>query len=352
MRVLFTVSHPAHVHLFRNLIRELDARGHITKMTVLEKEVTCRLLDSFGIPYQVVGRMRPSFSGKAYTLALAVARLLRVARDFRPDLMVEGPGFAILGPVGKLLKKPVIIFDDTEDARLEHLLGDPFVDRIFTPSCYRRDLGPKQVRYPGYHELAYLHPSRFTPDPRVPESLGLDAKDTLILLRFVSWHALHDRGESGIRRKADWIRELERYGRVLISSESPLGKDLEPYRLPVPPEQLHDLLSFTTLSIGEGATVASESAVLGTHAIYVNTLRAGVQQEEEERYGLVSCFPDPATGEKEAFRKALSLLENPNLREEGRRKRERLLAEKIDVTGYMVRVVEGYPDSVAGAAAR
>ena len=41
-----------------------------------------------------------------------------------------------------------------------------------------------------------------------------------------------------------------------------------------------------TLYVGEGATTASECAVLGTHAIYVNTLNWGDTDEEEEKYQL------------------------------------------------------------------
>jgi predicted glycosyltransferase len=49
--------------------------------------------------------------------------------------------------------------------------------------------------------------------------------------------------------------------------------------------------------------------------------------------------------EKQAFDKALELLENINLRKEGKRKREKLLNDKIDVTALMVKFIENYPES-------
>lgn len=345
MKVMFTLSHPAHVHLFRCLIQELNERGHETLVTSVEKEVSFRLLDAFNIPYIPIGKMKSSVAGKFSGLAVAQMKLLPIAMQFQPDLMVEGPGFPLLGPAGKILRIPVITFDDTEDAHLEHFLGDPLADTICTPSCYKTDLGKKQLRYRGYHELAYLHPSRFKPDPSVLDALRLEKGENLILIRFVSWGAIHDRGKSGMENKMKWIQELSKYGRVLITSENGLGKDLEKFQLKIPPEKLHDLLAFSTLTIGEGATVASESAVLGTHAIYINSLLAGVQQEEE-KYGLVYCYPDPADRETRAMEKAVSLLQSPDLKAEGQRKREKLLSEKIDVTGFMVRLLEGYPDSI------
>jgi len=36
MRILFDVGHPAHVHFFRNAIRELEGRGDAVKGTEFE----------------------------------------------------------------------------------------------------------------------------------------------------------------------------------------------------------------------------------------------------------------------------------------------------------------------------
>jgi predicted glycosyltransferase len=130
-----------------------------------------------------------------------------------------------------------------------------------------------------------------------------------------------------------------------MDMEGELEKDLEEYRVKLSPEKLHDLLYYASLYIGEGSTTASECAILGTHAIYVNTLRLGYTDEEEEKYNLVYNFSAEKTMEKQAFDKALELLGNNNLRREGKRKRERLLNDKIDVTAFMVWFIENYPES-------
>jgi predicted glycosyltransferase len=226
-------------------------------------------------------------------------------------------------------------------------LSYPFTTTICTPSCYTRDLGEKQVRYNGYHELAYLHPNRFTPNPAVLTELDLAEGDPFIIVRFVSWQASHDVGQHGIRDKVGLVKALEQYGRVLITSEGALPEELQSYQIRVSPEKLHDLLYYATLYVGEGGTTASEAAVLGTHAIYVNTLPLGYIAEEDEKYHLVSDFSRRDCTDETVLAEARRLLQNPNLRREGKEKGEALVQDKIDVTAFMVWFVENYPESAS-----
>jgi predicted glycosyltransferase len=85
--------------------------------------------------------------------------------------------------------------------------------------------------------------------------------------------------------------------------------------------------------------------VLGTPAIYVNSLRVGYLDEQEGKYGLVYNFSDPRYAQEQAVERALELLQRSNLKEEWRVKRERLLQDKVDVTKFMVDFVENYPKS-------
>jgi hypothetical protein len=195
-------------------------------------------------------------------------------------------------------------------------------------------------------ELASLHPNRFTPNPTVLTELGLTEGDPFIIIRFVSWQASHDVGQHGIRDKVRLVKALEPYGRVLITSEGALPEELQPYQIRVSPEKLHDLLYYATLYVGEGATTASECAVLGTHAIYVNTLGLGYITEEDERYHLVSDFSGRVCTDETVLDEIRKLLGNKNLKQEGKRKRELLLLERCDVTAFMVWFIDHYPESI------
>ena len=102
---------------------------------------------------------------------------------------------------------------------------------------------------------------------------------------------------------------------------------------------------YATLLYGESATMASECAVLGTHAIFSDFAGRGYTDEEEEKYELVFNFKLDKKNQRESLEKAVELLENINLKNIGEKKRKKLLEDKIDVTAFMVWFVENYPES-------
>ena len=234
---------------------------------------------------------------------------------------------------------------DTEHAEFANKLTFPFSSHILTPSCYIGEVGEKQIRYNGYHELAYLHPNWFTPNPAVLTELGLTEDIPFCIVRFVSWSASHDVGQCGIQDKIHLVSSLKKIGRVLITSEDALPPDLERYKIQISPEKLHDLLYYATIYIGEGATTASECAVIGTHALYINTLRLGYTNEEDIKYHLVCNFSRTDEIKGGVLDKAKELLNDPELRAKGRLNRLKLLKDKIDVTAFMVRFIENYSES-------
>lgn len=346
VRILFNMGHPADIHLFKHAIRQLEKDGHECGITCISKDVLQNLLDAGGYSYTLIGSFSPTLLGKMMEQIRIELRLFLKARQFAPDLLVGGTGGVAVAQAGVLAGVPSLVFDDTEHAKIEHALLDPFASTICTPSCYRTNLGSKQVRYDGNHALAYLHPAYFNPDPAVLTELGLTPDDPYLILRFVSWDASHDVGQQGIGDKQGLVKALEPYGRILITSEGPLPPELERYRIQVSPRKMHDLLYYALLYIGEGATMASEAAVLGTHAIYVSTLRLGYIDEEEQKYDLVTTFSDPEEIQSGVLDTAVRLLRDPALRRKGKESREKLLRDTIDVTAFMTWLIEEYPDSV------
>ncbi|NQE53328.1 hypothetical protein C5S29_07020 [ANME-1 cluster archaeon GoMg3.2] len=342
MKILISMGHPADIHLFKNLIWVLEKQGHEIKITARDKDVLLYLLDYYGFDYTIISTMGKSLLGLGKEMLTRTYRLFKIARDFKPDIIVA-VGDPSISMVGKLLKVSSITFSDTEHSSYVNLVSFSFSDVICTPSCYKKDIGRKQIRYNGYHELAYLQPNYFTPNLAVLDELGLSKDDTFIILRFVSWSASHDVGQHGIQNKIELVRELEKYGRVYITSEGQLPKELEKYKIKVSPEKLHDLLFYASLYVGEGATMATESAILGTPSIYVSSLigTMGNFIELEEKYGLVFNYNDP----DKAIEKAVELIQKPDLKEEWQKKKEKLLKDKIDVTTFMVWFVENYPES-------
>lgn len=343
MRVLIDIGHPAHVHFFKNLIEEMEKRGHETKVTAREKEITIYLLKKNKIGHENIGKHRKGIFNKLIGMPVFDLKLIKIAKKFNPDLFLS-----IASPyasqVSRLLGKKAVTFTDTEHAKIANFLTFPFSDKICTPSSFLDDLGPKQVRYDGCHELAYLHPKRFSPDSGVLKSLGLAEKDKFSVVRLVSWGASHDIGQSGFGKdRINAIKELEKHGRVFVTSEGPCPKELEKYRLRIKPEKMHDLLYYAQLYLGEGGTMALESAVLGTPAIHVSTTGkyCGVFRDLQDNYGLLYVFDKGEDG----LKKAKKLLERKNLKKEWHKRREKMLKDKIDVTKWMVDFVESINSS-------
>lgn len=343
MRIVVDINHPAHVHYFKNFIWEMEKRGHEILITTSEKDVSLTLLRNYGFEYINMGYYGNSMIKKLLNIPTMDLKMYEAVKNFKPDIFV-GFGSIRAAHASKLLKKPCVNLEDTEHSKWENRLYIPFTDAILTPSCFRKDLGKKQIRYDGYTELAHLHPNYFTPNTAVLDELGLSKNETFIILRFVSWTASHDVGHHGIQNKVELVAELEKYGQVLITSEGALPGDLEKYRIKVSPEKLHDLLYYASLYVGDGGTTASEAAVLGTFAVFVSTIVSGYLYDEE-KYGLIEVFSDPETGQEEGTERALELLKDINLKNDAREKRKKLLNVKIDVTAFMVWFVENYLES-------
>ena len=349
MRILIDIGHPAHVHLFKNAIWNLRHKGYEVKITARNKEITLYLLNVYGFEYELVGEVVKELMSKGLGIIKGDYKLYKVAKEFRPDIFVSMTS-PYAAHVSWVLRKPHITFNDTEVQTLINWMTYPFTEVICTPSCYKGKVNPKKhVKYEGYHELAYLHPNYYKPDPSILEYLGLSESDVIIQLRFSSKDSSHDIGVTGFDLKnreklMSYFKTLERYGDVFYTSETKLGKEFDKYLLKIPVNRIHDLLAYTTLYIGEGATMASEAGVLGVPWIFVSNQTRGYLEDQEKNYGLGYIISDP----EQAIEKAVELLESDNLKNEWQKKKAKLLNEKIDVTKFMTEFIENYLESFYG----
>jgi predicted glycosyltransferase len=234
MKILFDIHHPAHVHFFRHAIRILKQSGHEIIVTARDKDITLRLLDSYQIPYVCISKESRSKSGLARELLSRNRKLAKLVRAKRPDVMASIAGIST-AQVGFITRTRNLIFYDTESATISNLISYPFATEVITPDCYKKKVLGRHVTYPGYHELAYLHPKRFTPDPEVLAESGISPEEPFSVVRFVSWKALHDikARRFSFEEKMMLANSLEKYGRVYITSESPIPEEFEHCRLPL-----------------------------------------------------------------------------------------------------------------------
>lgn len=341
MRVLIDINHPAHVHLFRNAAAEWLNRGHEVLLTWTDKAVVRQLIEAYNLPNEraFVRADNASKIDLARELLQRTTKLLAISRRFKPDVLIS-TGSPTAAAAATTLRKPHFAFDDTEDSIGQAWLYRPFTKAICVPDCFMGSFGEKEVRYAGYHELAYLHPNRFTPNPIKIHPLL--SNERYFVLRFISWEAAHDSGawgfsEAGKRRLIDL---LGRFGRVVLSEEkSPprlLAKGDQP-EVVLSADAMHDLLAYATLYVGEGVTAASEAAVLGTPSILVNSREMGYIKEQAERYGLGYRL----TNEDEVLAKISRMLAQPDLKNVWYCRQQVMLRDKVDVTTWILDFIEG-----------
>lgn len=333
MRVLFDVGHPGDFHALKNLGHALQEMGVEVLFTTREKEFEIELIKAAGFQYKSFGKHYKSIRGKLFGLLEFDVKMILTALRFKPDLFISH-GSIYASHASFVLRKKHMSLEDT--GNMEQIrLYKPFADVILTPEVLPVELGPKQIRYNGYHEIAYLHPDTFVPDPGVYQLLKLKQGEPYAILRFVSWNASHDGGHSGISSadKAKLVETLSQRMKVFISSEAELPEHLQPFAYQVAPEKLHDALYYATIVVSEGATVASEAGVLGTPAIYINTIPISYCIDQEN-YGLVFNTTDSV----KVFALIDEILQLD--RSEFRRRRERLLNDKIDVNKFLLNFIQ------------
>lgn len=339
MRILVDLLHPAHAHFFRALIAEMTPRGHEFLLLSREKDVLTDLLDGWGLEHCCVSRQRPGRRALARELVTRVCAIREHARAFRPDVMtgLMGPAVAI---ARRLLGTPSVVFYDNETTGRLNALVARLCDAWISPRGYGLDHGRRHLRYAGYHETAYLHPDRFTPDPDRVRALGVDPERPYSVVRFVGWESVHDGGESGFSAagKRALVETLGRMGPVHVSSETPLPDDLAAHRVHAPAGEIHHLLAFARLFAGESSTMASEAACLGTPAAFVARTGRGVNDEQRDRYGLVATFHGGR--EREALAWVERAVSDPDLTARAAEGHARMLADTVDVTAHIADLLE------------
>lgn len=348
MNYLIDIGHPAHVHLFKNVANELLMHGHRVFFSVRDIPVAKRLMEKCGMtPYFDLGGKKDSLLGKVRTVISQDMQLLHFVRKNKIDFGLSSG--VVLPHVSFLSRMMAFTFDDDDDA-VEPLVvkyGHPFSSVVFTPDSIRRKT-KGAIYYAGTHELSYLHPNQFSPDSSVLKKAGLEYGDRFFIMRFVAFKGHHDINQKGlsIEQKIHIIHMMEPYGRVIITSERSIEPELEKYRLPVSPEEIHSLLAYASLFVGDSQTMTSEAATLGIPALKCNTFagRLSVPNELEEKYGL--CFSyNPSEFDKLCIRLQQLLDSGESTILEWSKKKEKLLADKIDVTAYFTWFIENYPNS-------
>jgi len=268
MRILIDINHPAHVHYSKNFIFNRLKKGDKILVLARQKEVVERLLQIYSIDFVTKGKGSDQVLGKIIYLIRSLILMTRKAIKFRPEIFVSY-GSVNASIVSRFVGCPHLTIDDTEHSVIDHSVYRHFTDIILTPSVFKKSLGKNHYKLKFTTDSLYLSPKYFNPDRRVLKILGLEENEPFIVYRIVAWGAFHDRGHT--IKKQDDIRflltELNKICKVYISSELPLSADFPGIVLSTQSEQIHSVMYFAKLMIGDSGTMCSESSYLGTPSI-------------------------------------------------------------------------------------
>ena len=88
MRILIDIGHPAHVHYYRNLAKELEFRGHKITWTVKDKSAAKKLLDCYGFKHIYLPAKTDGLIAKTLKQVQYDFKMLNICRKEKIDLAI------------------------------------------------------------------------------------------------------------------------------------------------------------------------------------------------------------------------------------------------------------------------
>ncbi len=346
-KIAFVLGHPAHYHYYKNIINKLIERKNNVRIFYVSKDVLSGLVQSQN--WDAVNffpESRRSVKKNSFLSLIGIAikseyRLYNLIKSFNPKLILGTD--VTIAHIGRLLDiKTFIVNEDDTSATPENYLFYPFATKVILPECCDKGMWlNKRISFNGYQELAYLHPKYFQADSKRIRAYNLENKKYFII-RLVDLSASHDFGKKGINSNLldKIIAKCEAYGEVYIINESSINEKYKSKILRIDPSDILHVLAFSELVISDSQTITAESAILGTPTLRYNDFvgKLGYLDEIENYYGL--GFGVKTSSPYELIEKLNFILSRKNLKDKWKRKKERLIKDKIDVCQFLLKLIE------------
>ena len=373
MNILLQLSHPAHFHYHHCAMLNWKEHGHKVIVVIKTKDILEQLVKNSGNPYYNINDKvhRGSKLGVLWDMIVRDWHILMICIREKINLLTGSS--AEVAHIAWLLRKLGVCTGEDDAKVIPNYVKctAPFLNenciRLCPTVCGSESMEKYTVHYPSYHELAYLHPNHFTADKSVVEGYGINTSKPYFILRFASLNAHHDDGIRGINTEIAQrlIDVLSPHGQIYITSERELEPQFEPYRIRINPLDMHHVMAFASLYIGDSQTMAAEAGVLGTPFVRFNDFvgRIGYLRELEDGYQLGYGIHATPLSEDSTIRRNDGSLQPSGVEalydavntlvampaEERRalyaERRERMLSEKIDYAKFLTWFIENYPQS-------
>ncbi|MFA5010579.1 MAG: DUF354 domain-containing protein [Ignavibacteria bacterium] len=339
MHYLFELNHPKHFHQFKNLFDQIIRNKDSFDVIARDKDVLLALIKENKIPFYIFGKRGNTIISKLFSVPKTLYDYYRIVKKIKPDVVIsKASPFAAI--IGRLLKIPTVITPDSEVVFLNQLVA-PLSSLTITQRSFNRRLSKNQKYISGFFETTYLHPNYFRPMKNEIAEENLEDGEKYFIIRFIGWDANHDVNQFGFstKQKIDLVKCLEKYGRVIITSEKNLPVELDKYIMRISPSKIHHLLSFAHLYVGDSQSMATEAAILGTPSIRYNSFVGKNDMSNfnllQEKYNLlINCcsFEDVINYSEKIIR-------NSNARKKWKEKANTYFKEVGDTNKEMLKLI-------------
>jgi predicted glycosyltransferase len=345
MKIFIDTGHPAHIHFFYPIAKELERAGYKIFFFIREKECSKTLASSYNINHFSKGPGSYFLILKPFYFIRSVGLMLIKSIRAKPDVLLSIAS-PYAGVVSLFLNKPHITFNDTESGTIMRWLLKKLSSTIITPSCLKNSYNRKEIRIDTYKGLSYLNPNSFTQTSNFKQKIGFAPPKKYILIRLVKHGAMHDFLSSKWNKKSkfQFVDQLAKRYNVVISSETALPKELEKYEYELPEISFHKTIANASLVVGESASVAAESALLGIPAIFISHNTRGYITEIENQYNLIYHLKPTEKGLRNAYGLIDSIFIEDN-HQKYQNMGQTLVNEKINIKKFLTWFIKSYPDS-------
>ncbi len=346
MKLLIDICHPAHVHYFKNLYKEL-INNHQVYVTCKDEKSVIDLLNAYQIPYMSIGKKAHSILGKIGKQLYFSLRIWWMCFTKNIDIALGCSPSIVHASL--LCKCHSILFDD-DDQKVQFFTRtfvSPFASCILSPDTLKHEQLKNAIYYSGFQELAYLDPNVFNSYSRSYINIEHLVKKPYSIVRFNAFKAHHDINKTGmnLHQKRQLIQVLQKYGQVYITTENLIDSEFQEFQCKVPPQEMHNLMKEASLFVSDSQTMTTESALLGVPAFRCNSFAGELANinEIEYNWGLVFSYKPH---EFDLMLQNIEDLLSRQYAEEWQAKREQMLNQKINVLEFWKWFIEQYPQSV------
>lgn len=280
-RVIIGIYHYPHVNFYKNAIKILKRenidvdfiirpRGNL--VPVIEKEYDY-------LSFYSIGKYRRSTFGKIFNVMEMDILTLKCLQRKNFDAVTAIGGMGLVH-AAYLSRIPSVIFTDDVEYKLGFYTFRFLADRILIPRCIPIT-GKNILKYDGFKELAHLHPNYYKPNKNALDPYDVKPNE-YVLIREQSPVSLVYR-HAYIGELLEIAKYLKDMGfKILLSledkSKADIYKDIGTV-LKEPVDDLPSLLKFASFVITSGDTLARESCLVGTPAIYTGGRDMSVNRE-------------------------------------------------------------------------